>query len=82
MHLAKEILDILICPETKQKVEIISPEMLSEINTKISQKALKRIDGSTVEEPLSEALITSDKSRIYPISNGIPNLVKEESIIL
>jgi Uncharacterized conserved protein len=39
-----------------------------------------RADGSTLDKPLREALITADRAHIYRVEDGIPVLLPEEAI--
>jgi len=80
MPIKKELLDILCCPVTKQPVESLSSEKLKRLNQLISQGAVKSVDGSTVEAPVDEALITADGKTIYRIDDGIPVMLVDLGI--
>lgn len=72
MPISKELLAILCCPLTKTPVKMLPPEILRTANDLAAKKALKDVDGNTVEKPLAEALITVDNKTIYRIDEDIP----------
>jgi len=80
MPIKKELLDILCCPVTKQPVESLPSEKLKRLNQLISQGAVRNVDGSAVEAPIDEALITTDGKTIYRIDDGIPVMLVDLGI--
>ena len=53
---------------------------LARVNAAIDAGKLQNHEGSTVTVHLAEALITDDGKRIYPVDDGIPVLLEDESI--
>ena len=80
MPIKKELLDILCCPVTKQPVESLPSEKMKRLNQLVSQGAVKNVDGSAVETPIDEALITTDGKTIYRIDDGIPVMLVDLGI--
>ncbi|MFQ5600711.1 MAG: Trm112 family protein [Candidatus Krumholzibacteriia bacterium] len=80
MPIRKDLLEILCCPVTKQPVEILSTEKLSELNEQISQGHIKDAGGNQVEDAVEEALVTADGKTIYRIDNDIPIMLAEQGI--
>ncbi len=76
----QEFLDILCCPETKQKLKLVGDDLVVSINQKIENKELKSRDGEVVEEKLDAGLIREDQKFIYPIRNEIPVMLMDQSI--
>ncbi|MBO67759.1 MAG: hypothetical protein CL398_05545 [Acidiferrobacteraceae bacterium] len=76
----KKLLDILRCPVTKQQMFILSEQQLCLINDAIANDRLIYADGSKVNEPLEEALITENRKRVYRVETGIPVMLEDESI--
>jgi len=80
MSIDRKLLEILVCPVTKQPVSILSDLKLASLNAKIAAGDVANHDGNTLETPLSQALITQNGSVIYPIDNNIPVMLETESI--
>jgi uncharacterized protein YbaR (Trm112 family) len=80
--LDQELLDILVCPETKQAVALASSGELDEINKKIQAGILKTKAGETVEEVLQAGLLREDKAVVYPVRDDIPVMLIDEAIVL
>jgi len=77
-----DLVEILVCPETKQPVHLASPEELSAINARIESGELRNRGGSAPEKPFDEALVREDGTVAYPVDDGIPVMLVEESIEL
>ena len=76
----KRLLNILCCPVTHKGLSVARADMLKKINTAIAAGALVNHDGTTLSEPLREALVTDDGKLMYPVSDGIPVLLEGESV--
>ena len=76
----RKLLDILCCPVTKQPLALLNAAELKALNNAIAAGGLARQDGSLQAEPVREALVTRDHQTIYPIADGIPVLLADESI--
>ena len=82
MPVNKELLEILCCPKTHVPVRTVTPVELREINAKIENGGLAYADGSAIEKPLVEALITEDGRTVYRIDDDIPIMLPEKGIPL
>jgi uncharacterized protein YbaR (Trm112 family) len=82
MPINAELLEILVCPETKQPVTLATPELLEALNQKIRSGELRNRSGETVPKELTEALVREDEQVLYPIDDGIPVMLVDESIEL
>ena len=80
MAVDRKLLEILCCPATHVPVERLPPAKLQIVNEAIRQGRVKYADGSAVEAELSEALITSSGTTIYPVEDGIPLMLEDRSI--
>jgi uncharacterized protein YbaR (Trm112 family) len=77
---AKDLLDILCCPETKQDLTLIEGEKIETINKKIQSGALKNRGGELVREKIDSGLLREDRKYIYPIREDIPIMLIDEAI--
>lgn len=71
--------DLLVCPVTKQKLKLADKSLVEALNSKIDGGDLTTLSGCKIEEILSGALVREDAQIAYPIRDGIPILLKEES---
>lgn len=79
----KDLLDIIVCPETKNSLMLADKSLIDELNKLIEEKNLKNRAGKTIEIKIDNGLVTIEKSDyLYPIREEIPILLTEESIPL
>ena len=76
----KKLLDILVCPATRQPLALLEKPALETLNRAVASGTVKRRDDSPQAEPLREALITRDRKTVYRVDDGIPVLLAEEAI--
>ena len=77
---SQELLEILVCPETRKPVALADAQTLASLNEKIRAGELRNRGGAKVEEELAEGLLREDGKVLYPIDDGIPVMLIEESI--
>lgn len=82
MRVDPELVEILICPESRQPVALASPEQLEALNARIRAGTLRNRGGGSVEKEFEEGLIREDGRILYPVDDGIPVMLVEESIEL
>lgn len=80
MSVDKHLLEILVCPVTKTPVKVLAKDKLAILNREVEKGEVSYVDGSPVEEPLDEALITEDGRTLYRVSDGIPVMLEEQGI--
>ncbi|MBT8487656.1 MAG: hypothetical protein HKN72_11440 [Gemmatimonadetes bacterium] len=78
----QNLLDILVCPETKQPLRVVDAGVLSELNASIEAGAVTNRGGETLSTPLVEALVREDGTALYPVRDDIPIMLIDESIPL
>lgn len=79
----KELLDIIVCPETKQDLVLAEPGLIERINLLIGKGELRNRSKQAVTEKIDGGLIRKeDRKYLYPIRDDIPILLIDESIPL
>ena len=76
------LLDILVCPETKQPLRVVDSTVLETLNASISSGSVRNRGGEAVTGAVSEALIRADGEVLYPVRDDIPIMLIDESISL
>lgn len=77
-----ELLEILVCPETKQPLTVATQELLGQVNVAIERGTMANRGGETVMDPFSAGLLREDGQVLYGIREGIPIMLIDESIDL
>ena len=60
MTVSPELLEILVCPETKQPIALAGPDVLARINAEIDAGRLRNRGGEAVKTRISEGLVRQD----------------------
>ena len=76
------LLDILVCPETKQSLRVADVALLETLNASITAGSVTNRGGETVTVAVNEALIRDDGDVLYPVRDDIPIMLIDESIPL
>ena len=76
------LLDILVCPETKQPLRVADAALLAELNSAIEAGSVSNRGGVAVSDALVEALVREDGALLYPVRDDIPIMLVDESIPL
>ncbi|MDH4303306.1 MAG: hypothetical protein OEV53_04505 [Nitrospira sp.] len=82
MNINPDLLAILCCPETKQKVTVAEEAVIVTLNTLLTRGGLKNKGNRPVTEPFEGGLIREDGTLLYPIRDNIPVMLIEEGIPL
>ncbi len=82
MSVNPELVEILVCPETKQPVRLAPQDLLDRLAREIQAGRLRTRGGDAVTRPIQEGLLREDGHVLYPVDDGIPVMLIEESIEL
>ena len=82
MAVSQDLLEILVCPETKQPVSLAPGDVLTRLNGEIEAGRLRNRGGDPVSKPIQEGLLREDGKILYIVDDDIPVMLIEESIAL
>ena len=77
-----ELIELLVCPESKQPLRPVDPEELTRLNEAIADDRVRNRGGSLLSAPLRAALVREDGRLLYPVREDIPIMLLDESIEL
>ena len=75
-----ELVEILVCPDTKLNVDLAPAETVEKINLVIKENIVLNVDGQSVNDPLQDGLLREDDKIIYPVRDSIPVMLVGEGI--
>jgi uncharacterized protein YbaR (Trm112 family) len=78
----QSLLDILVCPETKQPLSVADAALLDRLNAAIHRGGIKNRGGQAVSAPIDVGHVRKDGSVLYPVRDDIPIMLIDESIPL
>ena len=77
-----ELIQILVCPESKQLLEEAAADLVRRINVAVAAGTIRNREGEVVREPLDGGLVREDGKFLYPVREGIPIMLIDEAIAL
>ena len=82
MSIDPQLLEILVCPESKQPVTSASAAVLDRLNAAIEAGTAETLGGEKLADTVTEGLLREDGRILYPVRGGIPIMLIDESIDL
>jgi uncharacterized protein len=82
MPVSQDLLEILVCPETRQPLTLADAALLARLNAEIDAGRLRNRGGDKVEKRVQEGLLRQDGKVLYVVDDDIPVMLIEESIEL
>ena len=77
-----DLLDLLVCPETKQTLMVADADILDRVNQAVEGKSLVNQGGYRVKGRIEEGLVREDGKVLYPVKDDIPVMLLDEAIRL
>lgn len=77
-----ELLEILVCPETRQALKLADEGTLERVNRAVEAGTLKSQSGGRVKDRIEEGLVREDGKVLYPVKEDIPVMLLDEAIRL
>jgi len=77
-----ELLEILVCPETKQPVRVADDDLVERINLAIQSGEIRNRAGEQVKDPIDGGLVREDGVLLYPVREDIPIMLIDEALEL
>jgi uncharacterized protein YbaR (Trm112 family) len=78
----QSLLDILVCPETKQPLRVADVALLERVNASLRKGTLTNRGGQRLATPVEAGLVRNDGAVLYPVRDDIPIMLIDESIPL
>ena len=75
-----ELLDILVCPETRTPLRMAGDDLLRALNRAVAGGAIRNRRGEILTDPVTAGLVREDGAVLYPIRDGIPIMLIDEAI--
>lgn len=82
MSIDEELLNLLVCPETRGKLRLADDALIARVNAAIQQGALKTRKGTPIKSRIDAGLVRPDGKVLYAIQDDIPNLLIDDAITL
>ena len=82
MPIDRELLEILVCPETRQPLALADAALLARLNAEIDAGRLRNRGGDKLATRIQEGLLRQDGKVLYVVDDDIPVMLIEESIEL
>jgi uncharacterized protein YbaR (Trm112 family) len=82
MPIPDDLLEILVCPDSRQPVAPAPAALIERLNGEIAAGRLRNRGGDKLTSPIAEGLLRQDGRVLYVVDDGIPVMLIEDSIEL
>lgn len=80
--LDRELLDILVCPETREPVALADAELVDKVNRGITDGSIRTRSGGSPAGAITSGLLRQDGKILYPVVDDIPIMLIDEALVL
>ena len=77
-----ELLALLRCPETHQRLSLAEPPLLEQLRRRQQQGELADVNGRAVQGRIDAVLVREDGQAAYLVLDGIPRMLADEAVCL
>lgn len=78
----QRLLEILCCPQTRQPLHLADDRQLVLVNQAIGRGEVREVSGKKSSGQVEGLLVRQDGQLAYAIRKGIPDLLKEDGLLL
>jgi uncharacterized protein YbaR (Trm112 family) len=78
--LTPELLRMVVCPQSRRPLHAADQRLIARINEAIRAGSLCDRSGQQLSRPIDAALVRDDGEMMYPVIDGIPNLLVDRAI--
>lgn len=82
MALDPALLELLVCPESREKLTLADADLVARVNEAIKGGRARNRAGRPVEEAIEAGLLRADQKFLYGVRADIPNLLIDDAITL
>lgn len=82
MPIDQDLLEILVCPDSRQPLTPADGALLARLNGEIRGRRLRNRGGEVVESEIREGLVREDGRYLYVVDDDIPIMLIDQSIEL
>ena len=82
MSVDPELLEILVCPETRQGLRAATAGEIETVNERVRAGTAQYRGGEKLDAAIREGLVRDDGKVLYVVDEGVPVMLIEESIEL
>lgn len=76
----QDLLNLLICPITKENLKLGNQNFLQTLNERIGSNKVTNLKGHSINKKLEKVLVNDSETYAYPVISEIPVLLPDEAI--
>ena len=82
MSIDADFLSKLVCPKSRRPLRLATTDELEQLNLRIASGDVQSSGGESITDAVEQGLVPEGETIVYPIRDGVPVLLAEESIPL